>query len=134
MNRPPAKLIMLGIDAASPALIERWTADGTLPVLARLRERGTHAAVRGIEGFYVGSTWPSMYTGVNPARHGVHYLLQLEPGTYRLHEVAHAEFVRRPAFWDALSRAGRRVAALPAPRAQPRTFTIAGRRTRPFQT
>jgi predicted AlkP superfamily phosphohydrolase/phosphomutase len=56
-----------------------------------------------------------MYTATSPARHGVHYLLQLIPGTYRLQYVADAEFVRRPAFWEALSRAGRRVAVLDVP-------------------
>jgi predicted AlkP superfamily phosphohydrolase/phosphomutase len=89
--------------------------DGTLPNLAALAERGTSAALQGVRGFYVGSTWPSMYTGTTPARHGVHYLLQLVPETYRLHFVAAAEFVRRPAFWDTLSAAGRRVAVLDVP-------------------
>lgn len=106
---------MLGIDAASPQLLERWIADGSLPNLAALVERGATAHLQGIEGFFVGSTWPSMYTGTHPAQHGVHYLLQLVPGTYRLHWVAEAEFVRRPAFWSALSGAGRRVAVLDVP-------------------
>jgi predicted AlkP superfamily phosphohydrolase/phosphomutase len=112
---PPARVVMIGIDAASPTLVARWTADGSLPNLAALMARGTYADLRGIDGFYVGSTWPSMYTGTNPARHGVHYLLQLVPGTYRLHRVAEAEFVRRPAFWEALCAAGRRVAILDVP-------------------
>lgn len=106
---------MLGIDAASPALLERWAADGSLPNIAALMARGATAQLTGVEGFYVGATWPSMYTGTNPARHGVHYLLQIVPGTYDLHWVAEGGFVRRPAFWDALSRAGRRVAVLDVP-------------------
>jgi predicted AlkP superfamily phosphohydrolase/phosphomutase len=112
---PAARLVMLGIDAANPALLELWSADGTLPNLARLIARGTVAQTRGVAGFFVGSTWPSVYTGTTPARHGVHYLLQLIPGTYQLHWVAEAEFVRRPAFWEALSQAGRRVAVLDVP-------------------
>ena len=111
----PARLLLLGIDAANPALLERWAADGTLPNLAGLIARGTVANTRGISGFFVGSTWPSMYTATTPARHGVHYLLQLEPGSYRLHRVAEAAFVRRPAFWDVLSDAGRRGAILDVP-------------------
>jgi predicted AlkP superfamily phosphohydrolase/phosphomutase len=111
----PARLVMLGIDAANPALLERWAADGTLPNLAALIARGVVAHTEGVEGFFVGSTWPTMYTGTSPASHGVHYLLQLVPGTYRLHWVANAEFVRRQAFWTALSRAGRRVAVLDVP-------------------
>ncbi|HSJ62650.1 MAG TPA: alkaline phosphatase family protein [Gemmatimonadaceae bacterium] len=111
----PARVVMIGIDAASPSLVARWMADGSLPNLAAVMARGTSAELLGVEGFYVGSTWPSMYTGTNPARHGVHYLLQLVPGTYRLHRVAEAEFVRQPAFWEALGAAGRRVAILDVP-------------------
>ncbi|MDQ3698910.1 MAG: alkaline phosphatase family protein [Gemmatimonadota bacterium] len=112
---PLARLIVIGIDAASPELLDAWTADGTLPHLRLLLDRGLAGRTRGIEGFFVGSTWPSLYTGTNPARHGVHYLLQLVPGTYRLHRVAQAEFVRQPPFWRALSCAGRRVAVLDVP-------------------
>lgn len=70
---------------------------------------------RGVEGFFVGSTWPSLYTGTNPARHGVHYQLQIVPGTYDLHWCPDAAFVRTPPFWRALSEAGRRVAVLDVP-------------------
>ena len=112
---PPARLVMLGIDAANPELLEQWAADGTLPNLAKLISRGAVTRTRGVEGFFVGSTWPSMYTATTPAGHGVHYLLQLIPGTYRLHWVAEAEFVRRAPFWEALSHAGRRVAVLDVP-------------------
>jgi predicted AlkP superfamily phosphohydrolase/phosphomutase len=112
---PPARLVVLGIDAASPELLERWIADGTLPNLAALARRGVAGGLRGIEGFFVGSTWPSMYTGSNPASHGVHYLTQLVPGTYRLHFPAQEQFVQRPAFWKPLSDAGRRVAILDVP-------------------
>lgn len=111
----PARLVMLGIDAANPDLLEEWASDGTLPNLGALIARGTAGRMTGMTGFFVGSTWPSLYTGTTPANHGVHYLLQLVPGSYHLHWVAEAEFVRRPAFWTTLSRAGQRVAVLDVP-------------------
>lgn len=111
----PPRLLVLGIDAASPELLDRWIADGTLPNLAALAARGVTGRMRGIEGFFIGSTWPSMYTGTNPAKHGVHYLLELVPGSYELRRSADATFVRRPPFWRALSDAGQRVAILDVP-------------------
>lgn len=57
MSDAPARLVMLGIDAANPDLLERWAADGTLPNLARLIARGTVSRMKGVEGFSVGSTW-----------------------------------------------------------------------------
>ncbi|HUF29890.1 MAG TPA: alkaline phosphatase family protein, partial [Gemmatimonadaceae bacterium] len=114
-STPPARLVMLGIDAASPDLLEQWANDGTLPNIRALIARGTVGRTEGVAGFFVGSTWPSLYTGTSPANHGIHYLLQLVPGSYRMHWVAEEEFVRRPAFWTTLSRAGQRVAVLDVP-------------------
>jgi predicted AlkP superfamily phosphohydrolase/phosphomutase len=112
---PAAKLLVLGIDAASPPLLDAWIADGTLPNLRMLVDRGCAGRTRGIEGFFIGSTWPSMYTGTHPAHHGVHYLVQIVPGTYRLHHSATGTYIHRPPFWRALSEAGCRVAVLDVP-------------------
>lgn len=112
---PPAKLVVIGIDAASPVLLERWMKEGALPNLAALVSRGVSSEMKGVEGFFIGSTWASMYTGTNPAEHGVHYLLELVRGTYELRESVDGLFVQRPPFWRALSDAGKRVAILDVP-------------------
>lgn len=119
MSGSTTRLLALGLDATSPELIDRWTRDGTMPVLRALIDRGLSGPVHGVEGFFVGSTWPSLYTGVDPARHGVHYELQLVPGTYDLHRVQHGAFVRAEPIWSALARQGRRVAALDVPLGAP---------------
>ncbi|MFN2397354.1 MAG: alkaline phosphatase family protein [Gemmatimonadaceae bacterium] len=112
---PVAKVLVLGIDAANPHLIHRWAEDGTLPNLASLMARGVMGGTRSVDGFFIGSTWPSFYTGVTPARHGVHYMLQLKPGTYEFHRPASGDFVKCAPFWTLLSRAGLRVAVLDVP-------------------
>lgn len=109
------RLLVLGIDAADPLLVERWTADGTMPNLARMMRDGLSGHSRGLEGFYVGSTWPSFYTGVSPAGHGHHSLVQLRPGSYDYYELAKGELTRVPPFWEHLSAQGRRVAILDVP-------------------
>lgn len=112
---PPTRVLVLGVDAASPDLVERWTADGSLPHLAALMARGRSGRIRGLEGFHVGSTWPSFYTGTTPARHGLHYLRQLRPGTYDFYRPADHGLVKAEPFWRPMSRAGRRVAILDVP-------------------
>ena len=108
------KVLVLGIDAANPSLLERWARAGALPALQALFARGIVAPTRGIDGFFIGSTWPSFSTGVSPARHGVHYLAQLRRGSYTYERIAdRPEHV--PPFWVTLSRAGRRVAVLDVP-------------------
>jgi predicted AlkP superfamily phosphohydrolase/phosphomutase len=114
MNRR-TKIMFLAIDAGDKCLIRNWARDGTLPVLQSLLARGLVGETTSVEGFYEGSTWPSFYTGVNPARHGFHRLTQLKPGTYEFHRCYPGEYIKRESFWNLLSKAGRRVAVLDIP-------------------
>lgn len=110
------KLLVLGLDAADPALLRRWVAEDKLPAIARLLGRGTSGAVQGVDGFYVGSTWPSFYTGLNPAGHGFYRIEQLDPGTYGFFRPLDSRSgVGGIPFWKVASDAGRRVAVLDVP-------------------
>ena len=106
-----ARILVLGVDAGHHALLDAWASDGTLPTLRALRSRGLTGDTESLEGFFVGSTWPSFYTGASPAEHGLHSLVQLRPGTYTPERRAHGELVRREPFWMHLGRAGHRVRA-----------------------
>ncbi len=110
------KLIVIGVDAASPALIQRWASEGKLPALRSLMDRGVSGTVAGVEGFYVGSTWPSLYTGLNPARHGIYRIEQFCSGTYGFFKpFDQSDGVGGTTFWRLASDAGRRVAVLDVP-------------------
>lgn len=119
MSNSPARVVAIGLDAMSPVLLERWMNDGSLPNLQSLFRRSLTGTVHGLEGFYVGSTWASMYTGRSPANHGMHYELQLVPGTYDLARAEDADFVQGENLWAALSRQGRRIAVLDVPLCRP---------------
>ena len=111
----PARVVVIGLDAANPRLLRQWMADGTLPALRALVHRGVTGDTTGIVGFFIGSTWPSFYTGISPAGHGVHYLVQLDPGTYKYRRMTAGPFMTREPFWMALGRAGLRTAILDVP-------------------
>ena len=79
-------------------------------------ESGLQGSVEGLPGFYVGSTWPSFSTGLNPARHGFYRIEQLRPGTYEFFRpLDDSAGVGGVPFWKAASDAGRRVAVLDVP-------------------
>jgi predicted AlkP superfamily phosphohydrolase/phosphomutase len=115
MPETPAKVICIGVDAANPDLVREWASTGLLPTFRSLFERGLSGDIRGIEGFFVGSTWPSFYSGVSPAGHGFHYLVQLLPESYTLNRPEEDGISLRAPFWTHLSGAGRRVAILDVP-------------------
>ena len=109
------KIVLLGIDAGSRDLLQRWGHDGTLPTFQALLEKSLRGATMSTPGLFVGSTWPTWYTGVNPGKHGTHSLQQLKPGTYELYPTYAGKNVKREPFWNHLSRAGRKVAILDVP-------------------
>ena len=113
------RIVMLGIDAGSSELLLRWSADGTLPALGEIRRNSLFGRTESLPGTFVGSTWASLYTGVNPGRHGIHSLRQIEPGTYDIVDRFPGTDCREPAIWDHLSHAGRRVAILDVPLSGP---------------
>ncbi len=113
---PTPRVAWLALDAADPGLVLEWSRAGHLPVLAQLLDSGIRGAVRTDPGLYTGSIWPSLTTGVNPGRHGVYFCEQLRVGSYDTIPADGRDFCERP-FWEALSRAGRRVAIVDVPKA-----------------
>jgi predicted AlkP superfamily phosphohydrolase/phosphomutase len=111
-------VVFIGLDGAEPELLRRWMDDGTLPVLARLRRDGICESVATFPGFGDGATWPSLVTGVNPARHGRYFRSQFRPRSYRRKDFSVDTDLERTPFWTSLSEAGRRVAVLDLPYAR----------------
>ncbi|HSM60987.1 MAG TPA: alkaline phosphatase family protein [Longimicrobiales bacterium] len=112
------RLAVLALDAAAPGLLSRWTQDGTMPHLASLTRTGLVAQTRSVEGLFVGATWPSFYTGLDPSHHGVYWLDRILPGTYRRQRCTADDLGRHPALWEVLSARGRRVLVLDVPLAR----------------
>lgn len=110
-----AKLLVIGLDAASGPTIRAWAAEGILTNFAALIRRGRTATIRGVEGFFTGGTWPTLLTSTTPAHHGIHYLVQLVSGTYQYARPHQAEYIRAPMFWESLCKAGKEVAILDVP-------------------
>jgi predicted AlkP superfamily phosphohydrolase/phosphomutase len=111
----PAKLVILGIDAGDKDLILRWASQGLLPNFRRALERGTWGIIENPPGMEAGSVWPSFYTGVSAAKHGMYCADETRKrGTYQSRPFTANDFSGEP-FWDRLSRAGKRVAVIDAP-------------------
>ena len=105
----PAKVIFVGLDAAEPELIEKWSNEGVLPTFRSLREQGIWALTQNPPRLFNGAVWPSLNTGVTPSRHKRYFYTKLDGyhvRGYRSTETLH------PPFWNALSAAGKRIALI----------------------
>jgi predicted AlkP superfamily phosphohydrolase/phosphomutase len=109
---PP--VLMIGIDAAEPRLVERWTDDGTMPVLRGLRDRGRYGRLASSAGDLGGSPWPTFFTSQSPADHGFYSYLAWRPDSMASSRPT-ADYLPLTPFWRTLSRGGPRVIAIDVP-------------------
>ena len=77
------RLVILGLDGLDPALTERWIADGELPNLEKLAQRGSFTRLRTTYPSISPVAWSSFMTGVDPARHNIFDFLSRDLRTYK---------------------------------------------------
>lgn len=106
MSAPASRLLILGLDSADAELIERWSDEGHLPHLARLRAEGSWNRIGTTAEVMHVSGWPSMYTGATPGAHGLYHAYQVRAGEQAVHRTRARECALPP-FWKHLDDAGR---------------------------
>ncbi len=99
-------------------MLERWIADGSLPNLARLRERGGYSPCRSTIPHATFPAWSTCVTGVNPGKHGVIDFTQQVEGEYAI-RFTNSSARQHPAIWNVLSDQGKRVCVLGVPTTYP---------------
>ena len=107
-------VIVLGLDGLESTLLRRWAAEGELPAMRELLETGRTGVGASPAGLGNDATWSSFNSGVNPGRTGRYFVRQVRPGSYRADYLT-ADDVHAEPFWNWISQAGRRVAAVDMP-------------------
>ncbi|MDR7419985.1 MAG: alkaline phosphatase family protein, partial [Armatimonadota bacterium] len=114
MSRQPEKLLVLGLDAALPDLLQRFSVEGVIPNLTRLMQRGSFARVITTFPPLTAAAWSAITTGAGPGETGVPSLMVHFPGEGL--DEWHTSFDRRvqqaETLWEAAARAGRRTALI----------------------
>ena len=112
-----ARLLLLALDGADSDLIDRWSVDGTLPNIGRLRARGSAHHLEAPHGVTDDALWADFQYAAQMGEHGrFHYLKRLKStGRYGM---SVNEEQGLEAFWQGLSAAGRRVAIFDVPKTQ----------------
>lgn len=108
-------ILAIGLEAAEVGLIEKYVELGHLPTFARLLK--DKALVRALSPSSIssGSTWVSLITGTNPAKHGMGFShRQLRTGSYDIVK-KYAEETKAPFFWDLEEFKDKKVAILDVP-------------------
>ncbi|MCX7629542.1 MAG: alkaline phosphatase family protein [Geminicoccaceae bacterium] len=107
MSARSRRVLLIGLDAADAVLIERWAREGHLPTFTRLMREGSWSRLRTTAEVLHVSAWPTIYTGVNPGRHGLYHAYQVRAGDQRIHRTD-PRWMAVPPFWKFLDGLGRR--------------------------
>ena len=111
-------IVVIGLDAADPDLVENWSREGYLPTMTSLMTQGCWGRLTSPAEVSTGPAWPSFFAGISPARQGRFFYRQLKTGTYRIHKKYANEIDVTP-FWLRLSQAGKRIAIIDVPKTYP---------------
>jgi predicted AlkP superfamily phosphohydrolase/phosphomutase len=76
------KLIFLGLDGLDPGLTEKFMAEGKLPNLNQLKEKGSYHRLRTTFPALSPVAWSTFATGVNPAKHNIFDFLNRDLRSY----------------------------------------------------
>jgi predicted AlkP superfamily phosphohydrolase/phosphomutase len=106
------KLLVFGLDGATFDLIRPWVAQGHLPNLGRLMERGVSGDLASTLPPVTSPAWPSFMTGMNPGKHNVFDFIRPNAGDFTL---VNATSLRAPTIWQIASAAGLRVGVMNVP-------------------
>ena len=109
--RDGRRVIFIGLDGADWSLLDRYTADGTMPALARLVREGASGTASTLHPPLSPLVWTSMLTGVSPLEHRILDFLRVNPVSHQREPITSDER-QVPAIWNMASAAGKKVGSL----------------------
>lgn len=93
------KIIAIGLDAAEPSVLERWMAEGKLPNMKKIQERGVYTRLDNFEESSVETSWTTFATGIAPDQTGYYGPLVYNPDSYRMVTEAAYDYEEYPPFY-----------------------------------
>lgn len=113
-NRPPEsprpRVLLVGIDGASPRVLDTMFAAGRLKNLRSIADRGSYGPLQSEEILLSPRVWTTMATGKVPDKHGI--LGWVKVGTDVKADLFYGSDRRGLALWNILSDAGKSVAVV----------------------
>ncbi|MFP8954047.1 alkaline phosphatase family protein [Natrialbaceae archaeon A-arb3/5] len=97
------RTLLVGIDAACDRVLAPLFEDNEVPTLESIYRNGANGQLESQIPPWTASAWPSLYTGMNPGKHGVFGFLSFDGYDW---DVVNASDVRERTLWELLDRHG----------------------------
>lgn len=105
-------MLVIGIDGASPVLVDRWI--DHLPHFKRFRDEGVLGQSLPPCPAQTPVAWTTFMTGKNPGKHGIFSFVTRQPGTYE-RRIARPDRIRSRTLFQILSAHGKRLGVVNVP-------------------
>jgi predicted AlkP superfamily phosphohydrolase/phosphomutase len=117
-NGKKRKVVVLGIDGVPCSLLKRFIAEGIMPNLAGLAQKGTLTDMTASIPEVSSTSWSTFMTGVNPGRHGIYGFTELLKGTYKW-RFPNSTDIKSDTLWEIAGRNNRKSVVLNVPSTYP---------------
>ena len=97
------KIIVIGIDGATPHLLQHWIDLEDLPTFRKIRDAGCWGKLASTIPPFSAPAWTSIITGCNPGKHGIYGFEST--GTLTPHLI-NSRYRKTPALWNYFSQIG----------------------------
>jgi predicted AlkP superfamily phosphohydrolase/phosphomutase len=114
MSNSNQKLVLIGLDGATFRVLHPLIDAGVMPTLARFMREGASGVLLSTHPPVTCPAWPTMFTGVNPAKHGVYSFSFREPKNGRMRTARSTDIAARK-IWNIIGDAGNRVCVFNVP-------------------
>jgi predicted AlkP superfamily phosphohydrolase/phosphomutase len=104
-NKQERRVCVIGLDGVPFALLRTLAAEGIMPAMRRLTERGHLRAMKASLPEISSVSWTSFMTGTNPGNHGIFGFTDLREHSYQIRFPNFLD-VKAPTVWDRLGQKG----------------------------
>lgn len=113
-TKDKSKLVLIGLDGGTFRLLHPLVNRGVMPTLARFLRGGASGTLLSTHPPMTCPAWPTMFTGMNPGKHGIFSFTCRKGGEGKPHTASLLD-VRVPAIWELVGNAGSRVGVMNVP-------------------
>ncbi|MGZ3625238.1 MAG: alkaline phosphatase family protein [Ktedonobacteraceae bacterium] len=111
------KVLIIGLDGATPDLAECWVAENKLPYLKQIMRNGVYGTLKSTYPPISPAAWTTFATGYNPGKHGTYDFRDYDPRRYSCFAdtIVDSNAFAGKSIWDIVGAAGQKVGVITVP-------------------
>ena len=111
------KVLIIGLDGATPDLVDRWVDDNKLPHLKQMMQNGVYGKLKSTYPPISPAAWTTFATGYNPGKHGTYDFRDYDPRRYSCFAdtIVDSNAFAGKSIWDLVGTAGHKVGIITVP-------------------